>query len=296
MAVPRAKLRLANVTVACADSVRPDLAARALEICLDKCDFADAVLFSDVAVPGRFRSERIAPLRSLADYSRFCLRGMPERVHTPFVLVVQWDGYVVDPSAWHRDFARYDYVGARAPYIAADGSWNWFVGNGGFSLRSRRLLDALPSLPLIDGLNEDRLICQAFRGELKKRFKIRFAPDDVADRFSYEQVRTGAATFGFHGLENLHRVESDEQVLAMVDRLSAAEWRDGRIFTLINECWRDRRLALASALFARAREGMTREALDASVARVYGSAEYAGMLLLELERLAAVEVAQDTAA
>ena len=51
--------------------------ARALEICLDRCDFADAVLFSDTSVAGRFRCEKIDKLSPLADYSDFCLRGMP---------------------------------------------------------------------------------------------------------------------------------------------------------------------------------------------------------------------------
>src|SRR5688572_12154025 len=91
---PAKKLRLKDVTVAVADTIHPDLAARALEICLDRCEFADAVLFSNVAVPGRFRSEPIAPLRSLNDYTRFCLQELPVRIATGSVLLVQWDGYV----------------------------------------------------------------------------------------------------------------------------------------------------------------------------------------------------------
>ena len=92
------RLRLKDVTVCAADCVHPQLAARALEICLDKVDFGDAVLFADVPVPGRFRNEAIAPLRSAGDYSRFCIQDLPKRVASKFALVVQWDGYVVEPK------------------------------------------------------------------------------------------------------------------------------------------------------------------------------------------------------
>ena len=55
------------------------------------------------------------------------------------MLLIQWDGYVVNPEAWDPAFLGCDYLGAK---------WYWHddgmrVGNGGFSLRSRRLLDAL---------------------------------------------------------------------------------------------------------------------------------------------------------
>ena len=52
-------------------------------------------------------------------------------ISTPFVLVIQWDGYIVDPSAWANAFRKYDYVGA----VVHD-KRGTFVGNGGFSLRS----------------------------------------------------------------------------------------------------------------------------------------------------------------
>src|ERR1041385_6587322 len=209
---PRPRLRLNEVTIAAADCVRPDLAARALTISVGKCDFADAVLFSDVVVPGPFRCEAIAPLRSLADYTSFCMRQMPARISTRFVLIVQWDGYVVDPTAWRPEFTRYDYIGSVTLHVEPDGERKWIVGNGGFCLRSRRLLDVLPILPIVPGLPEDLIICHTFRTTLERDHGIRFAPEKVANRFSFEQRRTGEPTFGFHGLENLHRVESDEQV------------------------------------------------------------------------------------
>ena len=75
-----AKRRLKDVTVCAADSLHPDLAGRALDICLEKVDFADVVLFADTSIAGRFRYEAIPKLGSSADYSRFCLQEMAKRI------------------------------------------------------------------------------------------------------------------------------------------------------------------------------------------------------------------------
>jgi hypothetical protein len=64
------------------------------------------VLFSDTPVAGRFRHEKIEKLKSIADYSDFCLRGMPRMINTPYLLVIQWDGYIVDASAWANAFRK----------------------------------------------------------------------------------------------------------------------------------------------------------------------------------------------
>ncbi len=199
------RLQLPDVTVCAADTQAPALAARALELCLDRCDFGDAVLFSDVPVAGRFRHVTIGRLGSLDDYSRVCLRTMPGLIKTEFALVVQWDGYVVNPGAWASAFRKYDYIGATI--YRKDGPPA--VGNGGFSLRSRKLLDALPKLPAVPGVNEDWVISGVFRKTLENDFGVRFAPQALAERFSYEMKPPSRATFGFHGAFNLWRQESD---------------------------------------------------------------------------------------
>ena len=68
---------------------------------------------------------------------------------------MQWDGYAVNPGAWDAAFLDCDYLGAK---------WSWHkdamrVGNGGFSLRSRRLLLALqdPRIELVEAEDDDHL-------------------------------------------------------------------------------------------------------------------------------------------
>jgi hypothetical protein len=283
-----AKLRLDDVTLCAADCLHPALAARAMEICLDRADFADAVLFADVAVPGRFRSEAIPPIRSLADYSRFCLKALPDRVTTRFVLVVQWDGYIVDPTAWTREFLRYDYIGAPGYSHPAARDKAWVVGNGGFSLRSRRLLDAVKTLPAVAGMAEDQAICEVFRGVLEKEHKIRFAPVPLADRFCYQQRTPAGPTFGFHGLHNLHRVEDDDAVVMVAEALTPRERLEVHFFNLLHRAMNDGRTELARRLYALIRRDGTPAALQARLAQVSGMPELAAREIARLEALGSV--------
>ncbi len=269
------KLDLGDVTLVAADCVHPDLAARALEICLAKCAFADAILYSDTQVAGTFRCETIDPLRSADDYSRFCLAEIPRRTATPFVLIVQWDGYIVDANAWASGFRRHDYIGA--VYHSDDPARRppWVVGNGGFSLRSRKLLDVLPTLPNVVGLPEDRAICETFRTMLERDHGIRFAPERLAERFSFQQRPPARSTFGFHGLYNMPRVENDDTILRIVSAFSHREFEKLHFFALLHHALSLGRDALARDLYARLRQGRTADEVRALAAKMPGMPETA---------------------
>ncbi len=152
------KLDLNDVTVCAIDSANFALSARALHLTMAQCEFANAVLFSPKPVEGEFRTIVVDNLNSLADYQTFSVNRLPALIETPFVLVVQWDGYVINPGAWSPSFREYDYIGARWPDLG-DGM---NVGNGGFCLRSRKLLAALndPRFAADGTTSEDILICR----------------------------------------------------------------------------------------------------------------------------------------
>ncbi len=253
---------LSDVTVCAADSVTPELAARALQISMERCAFAEAILFSDVAVAGDFRHIAIPKLTSLDDYSRFCLKEMGRHIRTAYALVVQWDGYVVNAAAWDKRFRNYDYVGAP---IFRDG--RVVVGNGGFSLRSRKLMQALAKLPVVPGVNEDWTISEILRPTLERDFAIRFAPPEMAARFSYEQRYPGKPTFGFHAQSNFFRHESDAEVLAIYAQLPEKTLMSLNGFGLIVTSLRAGRNDLAQALYARLRSAYDTPAILSSLSR-----------------------------
>ena len=58
-------------------------------------------------------------------------------------------------------------------------------------------------------------ICKTYRKLLEQDYGIRFAPADLAARFSFETVPPPGPTLGFHGLTHLVRVvEMSEEELA----------------------------------------------------------------------------------
>jgi Protein of unknown function (DUF5672) len=145
---------------------------------------------------------RIEPLRSRQDYSRFIQRDLHSFVQTSFALLVQWDGYLLAPGQWRPEFRDYDYIGA--PWPQFDDGKN--VGNGGFSLRSLKLLESTAQLPDNFDEAEDTFICRTHREALEKDFGIQFAPEAVARCFAYERTAPNGKELGFHGVFNLVRL------------------------------------------------------------------------------------------
>ncbi len=132
-------------------------------------------------------------------------------------MVIQSDGYVINPDLWRDDFLNYDYIGAPFPLPNDDFSYrdsnnNIFrVGNGGFSLRSKKLIELPNKLklewkPFHGYYNEDGFICGMYRN-IYENHGIKFAPLDIAKYFSHEieiPETKDIKPFGFHGKFSKH--------------------------------------------------------------------------------------------
>jgi hypothetical protein len=193
--------KLADVTLVAVTSVAIEPTVQAMLASMRQVEFGNVLLLSDepppVGTDPSIQWRRIVRLSSRGDYSRFMLRELADHVGTAYALCVQWDGFVLNGAAWDPTFLAYDYIGAVWPHFH-DGR---DVGNGGFSLRSRKLLEACRQLPF-DGEAEDVVIGRKCRSELESS-GIRFAPTSVAQRFAYERSAPTGHEFGFHGAYNL---------------------------------------------------------------------------------------------
>jgi tetratricopeptide (TPR) repeat protein len=266
-------LELTGVTLACVDTVNHALALRALERSRARIRYARTLLLTDalpagMTAPAGVDVVPIAPLRSRDEYSRFVLKRLAAHVATPHVLLVQWDGYVVNPDAWDPAFLDCDYLGAR---------WFWFtdghdVGNGGFSLRSRRLLEALqdPRVDLVEA--EDVTIGRAYRTLLETEHGIRFPDAALADRFAFEAAYPAGMPFGFHGLYNFCRVMPPAELAALAGSFSDAIARSPQIAQLARNCVTLGHWASAIAL---TRRMLAAEPGDALAATLLAQAEAA---------------------
>ena len=213
------RLPLAQVTLCAVDTRAPALAARALQRSMAGIRFGRVVLFthgwiSRAPLPD-IEVVDIGPIRSGADYSHFVLRLLPGHISTPHVLVTQWDGFVVDPASWTDEFLQFDFVGA----VWTDQPAERCVGNGGFSLRSQRLLQAGLDARIEHEHPEDLTLGRDYRVLLEREHGVRFAPPSLARRFAFENEPPAGPTFGFHGPCNLPRVLNQDEMLACLAQL-----------------------------------------------------------------------------
>ena len=208
------RLQLAQVTLCAVDTRTPALAAQSLQRSMANVDFARVLLFtsgwSPPAALASIDMVEIPRINSGVDYSHFVMRELPAHITTSHVLVTQWDGFVTDVRAWDADFLACDYIGAVWP----DQPASTCVGNGGFSLRSRRFLNAGLDPRITQPHPEDLVLCRDHRSLLEREHGVRFASPALARRFAYENEVPAAPTFGFHGPYNLPRWLDEPALLA----------------------------------------------------------------------------------
>ena len=173
--IPAVKPHIPVTLLAVDTTPKAHLAARAIERCLEQASFAEVKLLTNKAsLP---HAVVIPELKGLEGYSEFCIRELHKHFSTSHVLLVQWDGYVLNGLAWNPDFLNYDYIGS--PWLPSR-----HVGNGGFSIRSKRLLKAASGIPG-QPHPEDNFICNRFSGILTSA-GMRFAQYPIASKFAFE--------------------------------------------------------------------------------------------------------------
>ena len=212
------KINLEDVTLVAVDCLNPELSVKAILRSQKNCDFKKSLLFTDTKFENSsFDIVKIDKIKSINEYSKFILKNLNSYIETNFIIIVQWDGYVLNSKSWKNDFRDYDYIGAKWE-LHKDGK---NIGNGGFSFRSKKLLEVTSSDEFIflENEPEDNQICRVYRETLTSEFGIKFATEKIADNFSYERSMPNSSTFGFHGLFNMWRHCSDEEIIDIVRKL-----------------------------------------------------------------------------
>ena len=208
-----------DITLVCIDTITHELAKKAIEKSLENIDPKEVIIFSDKNFFTDGQWIKINPL-SRNEYSEYCIKRIYKHINTDFVLIVENYGMATNKNFWSNDFLNYDYIGAPWPeniFISFSG-----VGNGGFSLRSRKLLYELQNENVIyqakqnkneiwETINEDYVICVEYKNYLQKR-GIKFAPTSIAENFSHEFEPKKKNTFGFHGKFNVPHYLSDNEI------------------------------------------------------------------------------------
>lgn len=203
------KLNLKNVTLCAVACTKVKETIYALKKSMEGIDYSRVILITHQKLILNDIGIEVISIEKLdyKGYNYFILYKLKDYIKTDFVLIVQNDGYVLRPKKWIEKFLEYDYIGAPWPKNLhfTDTGRNIRIGNGGFSLRSKRILNIIHelNLPFSDFgtgfFHEDGIISLNYREILEKK-GIKFAPVEIASIFSRERWCSDSRifTFGYH--------------------------------------------------------------------------------------------------
>jgi hypothetical protein len=226
-------INLPSVTLVCLTSIQIPTAIAAIQHCCKHINFGDVKLITheDIKSDKKYKVEKSPKFENLQIYSDYLLGHLSDHFETSHCLHIQMDGVVSNPYMWTDEFLNYDYIGAPWPnrlvldilnkiYLGGDQNGNKFetsipklkdynvqnyrVGNGGFSLRSKKLCDLTKNfVNKYPNKSEDCIIC-FYEKEFLIENNITYAPVELASQFSVEYPtefnhnKDVSRTFGFH--------------------------------------------------------------------------------------------------
>jgi hypothetical protein len=201
---PVAIIDLSNVTLWSAFEHGDDMAylarvVRVLRYMNRFCRFKTTRLLSHVDPGPSFEGEWIRVDKVPASQlSAFLNQVAPlHLLDSDFAFSVHEDGFMLYPEMWDQAYLEWDYIGA--PWLTSDRKG--CVGNGGFYIESRSMLEAKLRLPKDTSdplILADQYICVTHRERLEAE-GIRFAPVPLAGKFSVDLMNRTRKSFGFHG-------------------------------------------------------------------------------------------------
>lgn len=180
---------------------------KAIIHCQSSCRFAESLYLTEKNNHNRsqnkFKYVEIQPITSIEYYQKFVVKELPSillKNPYPYYLIINWDGFIVNPSAWTNAFFEYDYIGAPWPWM------NYVCGNGGFNLKSIKFLKTqqhifrdIPAEKITEP--EDLILSWYFRQNFMD-LGCKYAPKDIAYKFSTEHGGyNNHMSFGFHDFQ-----------------------------------------------------------------------------------------------
>jgi len=214
------RLDLSKVTLVVVATRGHEMTRIAVRDCIQRARFGGVLIYTDA--PGRVQIDgaryvEVPDWPNKVEAGKFYYTEAMAGVETPFGLLIEWDGGICDPSKWRNDFFEYDYVGA--PWVISD---NLKVGNGGFTLMSKRLGDFIyANRAEYAPCTTDWELCRTLRPRLEQAGGFRWAPVDVAADFAWELGPRSMNNFGYHGTFTwtsiIDRASLIERARAMTD-------------------------------------------------------------------------------
>jgi hypothetical protein len=197
-------IKLDNISLVNINCLDVKTSVKVLNLCSKQIKFGEILLFSDNYpndIYENIKLIKINKIDSVIKYNEFVLRNLIDYIKTDFCLIVQNDGFIINPHLWQNIFLEYDYIGA--PWDL-NGMKVWKrtnrIGNGGFSLRSRKLMEFIKKFKFIDYNTAEDVITSL----VIEKHKFKYPSVELACKFSLECPLEDYPfniheAFGFHG-------------------------------------------------------------------------------------------------
>jgi hypothetical protein len=211
-----------DLTIVAVTTANYELTNRAIEKTLEVTKADKILVLSDKDLYPGSTWVKIDPITQI-EYSRVVLKDLAPHITTDHYMVIQYDGMPIDADKWDDSYLDYDYIGA---------PWSWGpedrrVGNGGFSIRSRRLAELCQDPRVVfnppgygdNNYMEDIHICKMYRDWLESEGLV-WAPVPLAAKFSAEFPGGRFPTYGFHGTLCLPYYLDDEHLEFYINHLT----------------------------------------------------------------------------
>jgi hypothetical protein len=189
---------------------------KSLQTCMSYFDFGEVKYVSDSKpdmLPDTIKWEYCPKITNTHMFDVYSFEEMHRHIDTSHMLMVQDHSGIIYPELWEDEWLQWDYIGAPFPirpeFFSVSTGELVRQGNGGFSLRSKKLL----SLPHELGLkcvydrgfsNDDGLFCSYYRKTFLEH-GINYADVNVAAKFAFETLTSetiSQPSFGFHRYRN----------------------------------------------------------------------------------------------
>lgn len=234
-----------NVTLVCIEFEQHELAHRAIETTLRLSpELKEVLVISDRDFFPGSRWIKREPTKTFREYNELMLKGVAEHVTDGHAMYVQADSMVHQSNHWHDEFLDYDYIGAVWPNEPEGQN----VGNGGFSLRSAKFLEAcldneVQLLEKYKFIQEDACIGRDFRPYLETKYHIKYAPTELAQKFSYE-LGQYHGSMAIHGVWNILGFGRRQTAEFYCERLAWNGWSADKWHHCINALWQRQHIDL----------------------------------------------------
>jgi hypothetical protein len=159
-------------------------------------------------------------------YSNYVVKKLPFLIKTEWYLIIQWDGFPINPHKWSNEFFEYPFLGG-----------GHSVYNGGFSLRHTETMCKMAQTDETFGSGAEDGFYSAFldnewMADRETPFKIKWADENVVNKFCHWNSEDKIDNaFGWHRMCFLSKKDIEKAFLHYRNEFNSEE-----IKKLINYC------------------------------------------------------------